>query len=114
MKEIKAYIRPVKLPEVLHHLEAAGARDITAIRVEAIGDVADPRTDRKRLVRKMPEPYSAVVKIEVVCRDDESEELVRVLREHAHTGAHGDGRVFVSSIERAINVRTGAEGDDAL
>ena len=42
MKEIKAYIRPVKLAEVLHHLETAGARDISVIRVEGIGSLVNP------------------------------------------------------------------------
>ena len=114
MKEIKAYIRPVKLAEVLHHLEAAGARDISVIRVEGIGSLADPRRDRKRWVRRRPETYSDVLKVEIVCRDGEADELVRILREHAHTGARGDGRIFVSSVERAVNIRTGTEGEDAL
>ncbi|HVS64645.1 MAG TPA: P-II family nitrogen regulator [Thermoanaerobaculia bacterium] len=114
MKEIKAYVRPVKMPEILHHLEAAGAREITAIRVQAIGALADPRADRRRLVRSLPEPYSDVVKIEMVCRAEKTEERVRILRTHGHTGARGDGRIFVSSVERAINIRTGAEGEDAL
>lgn len=114
MKEIKAYIRPVKLAEVLHHLETAGARDISVIRVEGIGSLADPRRDRKRWVRRRPETYSDVLKVEIVCRDGEADDLVGVLREHAHTGARGDGRIFVSSVERAVNVRTGAEGEEAL
>lgn len=114
MKEIKAYIRPVKVPSILHHLEAAGALDITIIRVEAIGALADPRKDRGRLVRSLPEPYSKIVKVEIVCRDEQAESLVQIIRDHAQTGARGDGRIFVSSVERAINIRTGAEGEQAL
>lgn len=114
MKEIKAYVRPVRLGTILHELEAAGARDITVIRVDAIGVIADPEQDRKRFVRAYAERYSAAAKLEIVCRDEEAERFVRIIQEHARTGGPGDGRVFVSAIERAINIRMGTEGPEAL
>ena len=114
MKEIKAYVRPVKVAEILHHLEAAGVRDLTVIHVEAIGALADPRSDERRLLRTRPEEYSDVVKLEVVCRDDEVEQAVQIIREHGRTGARGDGRVFVSPVEHAVSIRTGKVDEDAL
>jgi len=114
MKEIKAYVRPVKLGTILHELEVAGARDVTVIRVDAIGVIADPEQDRRRFVRAYAERYSAVAKLEIVCRDEKAEPFVRIIQEHARTGAPGDGRIFVSAIERTVNIRSGQEGPEAL
>jgi nitrogen regulatory protein P-II 1 len=114
MKEIKAYLRPTQLEAVIAELETAGARDMTVLRVDALGDLVDPSTDRHHLVRKHPERYSAIAKLEIVCTDDEAPGFVDIIRRHGHTGAHGDGRIFVSSVEQAINIRTGQEGEDAL
>ena len=114
MKEIKAYMRPTFLDVTLSCLEKAGARDITVVRVDALGALADYEYDRWHILRKYQEKYSGVAKLEIVCRDDEVREFVEIIREQSHTGEHGDGRVFVSPIELAVNIRTGEEGDDAL
>lgn len=114
MKEIKAYVRPTQLEEIIAELEAAGAKDLTIIRVDALGALADPQADKHHLVRTHPEKYSAITKLEIVCADDEASRFVDIIREHAQTGASGDGRVFVASVERAVNIRTGDEGEEAL
>ncbi len=114
MKEIKAYIRPSALERTIKELEKAGARDITVIRVDAIGKMADFEKDRWHIVRKYDEKYSAIAKLEIVCVDSEFETFVEIIREEAYTGERGDGRIFVSRIEKAISIRTGNEGADAL
>lgn len=114
MKEIKAYLRPTQLEAVIAELEAAGARDMTVLRVDALGAIADPRADTHHLVRTHPERYSAIAKLEIVCTDEEAPGFVEIIRRHGHTGASGDGRIFVTTVERAINIRTGAEGEEAL
>lgn len=114
MKEIKAYLRPTRLEAVIAELEAAGARDMTVLRVDALGALADPQADRHHLIRKRPEKYSAVAKLEIVCTDDAMPGYVDIIRQHGHTGASGDGRIFVAAIERAVNIRTGDEGEEAL
>lgn len=114
MKEIKAYVRSQKVDEVIEALEAAGARDITLIRVDAIGPLADPDAARHHLVRLHREKYSAIAKLEIVCADEEATVFVDVIQERGHTGASGDGRIFVSHIDRAVNIRTGTEGEQAL
>ena len=58
--------------------------------------------------------YSRVVKLELVCRDDEMQLFVEIIRARAHTGKSGDGRIFVSSVEEAVNIRTGQTGEPAL
>lgn len=114
MKEIKAYVRAQKVDEVIEALEAAGARDITLIRVDAIGPLADPDAAKHHLVRLHREKYSAIAKLEIVCTDEEATTVVDVIRQHSRTGASGDGRIFVSPIDRAVNIRTGTEGEQAL
>ena len=95
-------------------LERKRARDLIVTRVEAIGGLADAEDDRIRLFRKYSEKYSDIAKIEIVCADDEVQGFVTVLRKASYTGERGDGRIFVFNIERAINIRTDEDGDNAL
>jgi nitrogen regulatory protein PII len=114
MKEIKAYIRPFSAALVIKELEEAGAKDLTLIRVDAIA----PRVYPGRGVEATPAIYSArysgVAKLELVCRDDEAKLFVEIIRRRAHTGKRGDGRIFVSKVEEAVNIRTGESGETAL
>jgi len=114
MKEIKAYMRPFFLDGTIEHLEREGAKDITVIRVDAIGAFADHESDRWHVIRKYLEKYSAIAKLEIVCLDEEADRFMRIIYEHGHTGERGDGRVFIQNVERALNIRTGEEGDEAL
>lgn len=114
MKEIKAYFRPEFVDPVMDALEQNGARDLTVIRVDAFGPMADTATDEHRFVRKYAEKYSAVVKLELVCRDEDVTRFAEVIRKKAHTGQHGDGRIFIGTLDEAINIRTGETGSKAL
>lgn len=114
MKEIKAYVRPERLTNVISRLEQEGARDLTVTRVDAIGALADTEKDRLRFFRNYAEKYSDIAKVEIVCADAEVNRFVGVLRETSHTGERGDGRIFVLNVERAVNIRTGEEGEKAL
>ena len=114
MKEIKAYVRPERLASIVSRLEQEGARDLTVTRVDAIGALADSDKDRLRLFRNYAEKYSDIAKVELVCADVEVNRFVSVLREASFTGERGDGRIFVMNVERAVNIRTGDEGEKAL
>ena len=114
MKEIKAYFRPQFVDSVVDALESAGAKDLTVIRVDAFGPLADAETDKHRFVHKYREKYSAVVKLELVCRDENAARFADVIRELAHTGQHGDGRIFIGMVDEALNIRTGETGSKAL
>jgi len=114
MKEIKAYIRPTYIDSTIENLEREGVRDITVIRVDAIGALADYDDNRRHLVRKYAEKYSNIAKLEIVCQDDEAERFMRIIQKHAYFGEPGDGRIFLSPVLRAINIRTGAEDEEAL
>ena len=54
------------------------------------------------------------VKVEVVCPDDMADKAIEAIRNAAQTGRIGDGKIFVYSIEQAIRIRTGEQGNDAL
>ena len=114
MKEIKAYVRPAFLDSIIERLEEKGAKDITVIRVDALGALADQEFNRWHIVRKYQDKYFTVAKLEIVCRDDQAKEFMRTIKEYGHTGERGDGRVFITNVEDAININTGREGEAAL
>jgi nitrogen regulatory protein P-II 1 len=114
MKEIKAYIRPVCASRVIKDLEDAGAKDLTLIRVDAIAPLAEKGSETEAALAKYITRYSAVAKLELVCRDDEVKLFMEIIQKRAHTGTRGDGRIFVSNVEEALNIRNGETGEAAL
>lgn len=112
MKEIKAYIRCQKAEEVIDALEKIGIEGITLIDVMGVGRLADPQTAKYSI--KCVEKYSEVGKLEVVCSDEDVHKIVETIRKQAYTGMKGDGIIFVSSVDMAIKIRTGAVGEEAL
>ena len=107
MKLLKAFVRTTRAEAVVRALEGAGAPGITLSRVHGVGYGYDPATFTlaPRELSRTPE----VVKIEVVCNDREVDRLTEVLVTAARTGGRGDGIVFVTPVERAIQIRTGEE-----
>jgi nitrogen regulatory protein PII len=114
MKEIKAYVRPGQLDSIIGHLEEAGAKDITVIRVDAFGSLLNGELAERRLVKRYEEKYSRVAKLEIICTDAEASRFMRIIQEYGRTGDPGDGRVFLTNVEAAMNIRTGKEGEAAL
>lgn len=95
-------------------LEESGVKDLTVIRVDAFASLADTDTDRHYWVRKYAEKYSAIVKLELVCRNEDANRFAKVIRERARTGQHEDGRVFIATVDEAVNIRTGISGIETL
>ncbi|NIW78805.1 MAG: P-II family nitrogen regulator [Calditrichae bacterium] len=112
MKEIKAFIRCQKAEEVVEALENAGIDDITLIDVMGVGILADPAHAKYSI--RCVEKYSALAKVEVVCAEEKVHQIVEIIRKTAYTGMKGDGMIFVSPVELAIKIRTGAIGEEAL
>lgn len=112
MKQIKAYIRNTRAEEVVRALEGARAPGITVSRVHGVGYGYDPMlfTLSPSELAKIPQ----IAKLEVVCGDGDLDRLVEVIRQAAFTGYRGDGIVFVTPVERALKIRTGAAGPEAL
>lgn len=112
MKEIKAYIRCQKAEKVIEALEDIDITDITLIDVMGVGVLADPQNAKYSI--KCVEKYSEVAKLEVVSADERVHEIVEVIRKTAYSGLKGDGMIFVSPVELAVKIRTGAIGEEAL
>ena len=115
MKEIRAYIRRNDIDEVIEHLRAAGAPGVSVIEIHPVGYGYEPNAfapHAARLVQRYR--YLAVVKLEIVCADDQAEQLVGVIQAECRTGEPGDGMIFVASIADAIRISDGTRGDTAL
>lgn len=112
MKEIKAYIRVIKAEAVIHALEEAGVPGLTVIEVRAIGAAIEP--ERAKYSIEYAEKISPITKIEIVCKDEDVERLVGIIKKKAYTGHKGDGMIFVSEVNYAVKIRTGEQGERAL
>ncbi len=112
MKEIKAYIRPEKIEEVVHTLEENGVPLVTAIEIKCVGKGLNE--EKARYSMDYTEKYCPFVKIEIVCSRRDTEKTVKLLRSCAWTGHPGDGMIFVSTVDEAINIRTGARGEEGV
>ncbi len=112
MKLLKAFIRTSKVDDVISALRAAGAPGITITRVHGVGYGYEPLLFNlaPSEINKAPE----VAKIEVVCDDDCVDRLIGEVLRVARTGFSGDGIVFITPVERAIKIRTGAEAPRSL
>lgn len=112
MKEIKAYIRNEKASVVISALEQAGVPGCTVAVVKAVGAAAVPENEYISI--DYIEKVAPVVKLEIICKDEDALRLVDVIRKTAYSGRRGDGMVFVSDINYAVKIRTGETGEAAL
>jgi len=105
MKEIKAYIRKEKAVIVIRKLEMAGITGMTVLDANALSQWADSESYSYSI--DLVQKYSTVVKIELICSEDQEDKFTEVIKKYGHTGKSGDGWIFVSDIEKAIRIRTG-------
>ncbi len=112
MKEVKAYIRCQKVEAVINSLEDEGISGVTMIDVLGIGTYSDPKTEKYSIT--CVEKYSDIAKLELVCSDEDVHSIVEIIRKTAFTGLKGDGIVYVSPVEMAVKIRTGAVGETGL
>ncbi len=113
MLKLEAIIRPEKLDDVKNALADAGYAGLNIVHVTGRGTqrgiVHMGRGGETYTVDMLPK-----VKIEVVLKDSDAEKAVKLVRDAAHTGNIGDGKIFLSPVADAIRVRTGERGDAAL
>ena len=112
MKLIIAAIKPFKLEEVREALTAIGVRGMMVTEIKGFG-AQSGHTEIYRGAEYVVD-FLPKVKIEVVLPDDQVEAAVDAIMAAARTDKIGDGKIFISSVEQAIRIRTGEEGDDAL
>ncbi|MBA2125239.1 P-II family nitrogen regulator [Hyphomicrobium methylovorum] len=112
MKKIEAIIKPFKLDEVKEALQEIGLQGITVIEAKGFGRQKG-HTELYRGAEYVVD-FLPKVKIEVVLNDDMLDKAVEAIQKAAKTGRIGDGKIFISTIEDAIRIRTGESGRDAI
>ena len=112
MKKIEATIKPFKLDEVKEALQEIGVQGLSVVEVKGFGRQKG-HTELYRGAEYVVD-FLPKVKIEVVLADDLVERAIESIQNSARTDKIGDGKIFVSTIEQAIRIRTGETGDDAL
>jgi nitrogen regulatory protein P-II 1 len=112
MKKIEAIIKPFKLDEVKEALQEAGIQGLSVTEVKGFGRQKG-HTELYRGAEYVVD-FLPKVKIEVVLTDDMVDQAVAAIVAAARTDKIGDGKIFVSSVEQAIRIRTGETGDDAV
>ena len=112
MKKIEAIIKPFKLDEVKEALQAAGLQGITVTEAKGFGRQKG-HTELYRGAEYVVD-FFPKVKIEIVLADEAVDRAVDAIRKAAQTGRIGDGKIFVSTVETAIRIRTGETGADAI
>lgn len=105
MKEIKAFIRKKKLTSVAKALNEKHFCCFTVFEGEGAGDYTDPARDFPSL--KFPFLHAKIVKVEIVCSEEEVDKITDTIRESAYTGESGDGLIYVGHVDYSIKIRTG-------
>jgi nitrogen regulatory protein P-II 1 len=112
MKKVDAIIKPFKLDEVKDALSEVGIQGMTVTEVKGFG-----RTGGKKEVYRGSAyvvDFVPKVKIEVVVADGQTQQVLDAIEKSAKTGRIGDGKIFVSVVEKAVRIRTGETGEDAI
>ena len=112
MKKIEAIIKPFKLDEVKEALQEIGVQGLSVVEVKGFGRQKG-HTELYRGAEYVVD-FLPKVKIEVVLADDLVDSAIEAITNAAKTDKIGDGKIFVTTIEQAIRIRTGETGDDAI
>ena len=112
MKLVKCIVRPNKVDEVREALEKASVSGMTITEVRGHGR----QKGHKEVYRGQEYNVDLLpkVKIEILAPDDMVSKIVESILESAQTGKIGDGKIFVSSVEEVIRIRTNERGEDAI
>ena len=112
MKKIEAIIKPFKLDEVKEALHEIGVSGITVLEAKGFGR----QKGHTEIYRgsEYTVDFLPKVKIEIVVNEEDSQKVAEAIVKSSNTGKIGDGKVFISSVEQAIRIRTGETGVEAV
>lgn len=112
MKLITAIIKPYKLEDVREALSAVGVTGITLTEAKGFGRQKG-HTELYRGAEYVVD-FLPKLKLEIAVDDSKTDAVVEAILQSANTGKIGDGKIFVTTIEQAIRIRTGETNDEAL
>ena len=112
MKLVTAIVKPFKLDDVREALSEIGVQGITVTEVKGFGRQKG-HTELYRGAEYVVD-FLPKVKLEVAVAGDLVDQVIEAIRSAANTGKIGDGKIFVSSLEQAVRIRTGETGPEAL
>jgi nitrogen regulatory protein PII len=112
MKLITAIIKPFKLDDVREALSEIGVTGVTATEVKGFGRQKG-HTELYRGAEYVVD-FLPKIKLEIAIHDDIQDQVIEAIVKSANTGKIGDGKIFVSSLEQVIRIRTGETGNDAI
>lgn len=112
MKKIEAIIKPFKLDDVRETLGEIGVTGMTVSEVKGFGRQKG-HTELYRGAEYMVD-FLPKAKVEIVVADEDVERCVEAIMNTAKTGKIGDGKIFVTNVERIIRIRTGEEDNEAI
>jgi len=112
MKMITAIIKPFKLDDVREALSDIGVQGITVTEVKGFGRQKG-HTELYRGAEYVID-FLPKLKLEIAVSDDLAEQVIETIRDIANSGKIGDGKIFVTALERVVRIRTGELDDEAL
>ena len=112
MKKVEAVIKPFKLDDVREALSEVGITGLTATEVKGFGRQKG-HTELYRGAEYVVD-FLPKVKLEIVVREEDLERCLDTIVSTARTGKIGDGKIFISSVERVVRIRTGETDQDAI
>ena len=112
MKLLTAIIKPFKLDEVREALSAIGVQGITVTEVKGFGRQKG-HTELYRGAEYVVD-FLPKVKLEIIVKDDQVDPVVEAITAAARTGRIGDGKIFVTTVDEVVRIRTGETGESAL
>ncbi len=112
LKKVEAVVKPFKLEEVKEALGEVGVRGMTVSEVKGFGRQRGHREIYRGAEYEVD--FVPKVKIEVVVEDEQAAAVVEAITKAARTGKIGDGKIFVTTVEEVVRIRTGERGADAL
>ena len=122
MKLVTAIVRPEKLDEIIDAVIGNNGRGLTVSTVRGFGrqfgDLADRTASMDMHTDGLPVYRRAVlltkIRLDIVVLDQDVQAMLDAVAKHAHTGAIGDGKIWVSDVDSVLRVRTGEKDRDAV
>jgi nitrogen regulatory protein P-II 1 len=112
MKEVVAIIRPNKIDDVKEALKKVGCLGMTVTEVKGRGrqlGITESYRGTDYCIDMLPK-----TRLEMVVKDEDTEEVINAIVKTAQTGNIGDGKIFISPVEDVVRIRTGERGDKAV